>query len=71
MSRPFVFFLTVYSRTAPSWANRAILRSIPPAYPHKLPDVPMTRWQGSSTDSGLCARAVATDRMKSCGKSLL
>ena len=70
MSRLFVF-LTVYSKTAPSWANRAILRSIPPAYPHKLPEVPRTRWQGSSTDSGLCARAVATARMKSCGKSLL
>ena len=63
--------LKVYSKTAPSWANRAIFRSIPPAYPHKLPDEPMTWWQGSSTDSGLCATAAATDRMKSCGKSLL
>ena len=37
------YLLKVYSKTAPSWANRAIFRSIPPAYPHKLPDEPMTR----------------------------
>lgn len=56
---------------APSWDNKAVFLSIPPAYPHRLPDEPTTRWQGSSTDIGLCPTAEATDRTKSGEQSVL
>ena len=38
----------------PSNFNRAIFRSIPPAYPVRLPLLPITLWQGMIMLTGLC-----------------
>src|SRR5690606_13625740 len=44
----------------PSNSSSARLRSNPPAYPVSAPPAPSTRWQGTTTDTGLRPTAAPT-----------
>lgn len=46
-----------FAMSAPSRASKFIFRSSPPAYPVRLPLLPITRWQGMIILIGLCPTA--------------